>query len=55
MFESDTYIFIEMEYIPGEQLKRIYDRKILMVRGTSHHTYTEEEIRQRQINAFIRR
>lgn len=29
MFESDAYIFIEMEYIPGDQLKRLIDKRLL--------------------------
>lgn len=47
MFESSTYIFIEMEYIQGEQLKKMYDRRVLMIRTKMGCVNSEEELRQR--------
>ena len=33
MFESDDYIFIEMEFISGEQLKKVYDKRLEAARS----------------------
>jgi|LauGreDrversion4_2_1035121.scaffolds.fasta_scaffold753100_1 serine/threonine protein kinase len=48
MFESDQYIFIEMEYIRGEQLKRIYDKRLEAARNALDGGFNEEDLRQRQ-------
>jgi hypothetical protein len=44
MFESKNYIFIEMEYISGEQLKKTYDNRLLLARNNIG-SFTEEELR----------
>jgi len=47
MFESSCYIFIEMEYIQGEQLKRIYDKRLLEAKASMGAILSDEELRLR--------
>ena len=54
MFESSCYIFIEMEYIAGEQLKKIYDRRLSVARNQLGEGYNEEEVKQRQLAAMFK-
>jgi hypothetical protein len=53
MFESEEHIFIEMEYIQGEQLKKVYDCRLEYIHSLMGG-YSEEEIRQRQIDILLK-
>jgi hypothetical protein len=53
MFESDCYIFIEMEYIAGDQLKRVLDKRLQAVRR-EYGILTQEDYRKRQLHALIK-
>lgn len=54
MFESESYIFIEMEFIQGEQLKRIYDMRLLEARQSMGAILSEDELRLRQQMALFK-
>lgn len=53
MFESNTYIFIEMEYIAGEQLKKMYDSRLQSARVSLNHL-NQEEIEERRYQALLK-
>ena len=37
MFESDYHIFIEMEYIQGGQLKRLYEKRFQAIKKMEYY------------------